>query len=179
MKPLKDFPGYFGLPDGKIYSSISNRIRYTFKDNAGYEMVILYKKVNGKSKRHYKRVHRLIAEAFIENPKEYPQVNHKNGEKWDNRVENLEWCNNSMNTQHAYDNNLYMSDSKCIEVKATDKTTGEVLVFNSIRECSRLLQLNRKSISSILNGVKKTNNYKYEFEYVNIKVERLEKARNC
>lgn len=48
-----------------------------------------------------KRIHRLIAQTFIPNPLQYSQVNHKNGDKSDNRIENLEWCNNSENQLHA------------------------------------------------------------------------------
>lgn len=54
-------------------------------------------------KRYYRRVHRIIAETYIPNPYGYPVVNHKNGVKDDNRVENLEWCTVSENTQHAFD----------------------------------------------------------------------------
>nr|WP_277814256.1 HNH endonuclease signature motif containing protein [Bacillus wiedmannii] len=67
-----------------------------------YKYVTLYK--DGKQK--VKEVHRLIAEAFIPNEANKPQVNHINGDKTDNSLNNLEWVTVSENIQHAFDNGL-------------------------------------------------------------------------
>ena len=67
----------------------------------GYNILCLY---NNGRKTH--AVHRLVAEAFIPNPDNLRCINHKNGVKTDNRVDNIEWCTYSENIQHAYDTNL-------------------------------------------------------------------------
>lgn len=64
---------------------------------------------NGKMKTHY--VHRLVAIAFLPNPKNYPEINHKDGNKHNNNVSNLEWCTSSINKQHAYDTGLKVAPS--------------------------------------------------------------------
>jgi hypothetical protein len=90
-------------------------------------------------KRYYRRVHRLVAETFLNNPNNYPVVNHKNGIKDDNRVENLEWCTVAENTQHAFDvlGRIGQNGGTNKRVAKINKETGELLeVFESIKEAA-------------------------------------------
>jgi hypothetical protein len=77
---------------GRTYRNLAPNM-----DNSGYFYVSLSKDRQVKSI----KIHRLVAMAFIDNPKGKPMINHKNGIKTDNRVENLEWCTNSENQIHA------------------------------------------------------------------------------
>lgn len=162
-KEIEGFKNYFITDDGRVISKVQSKHKELCQwiDNVGYKQVILRKN----KKKCYKRVHILVAEAFVEGKSENNNVvNHIDGNKLNNNAENLEWTSNRKNTQHAYDNNLYKSTYRC-GVKAIHKITAETYEFKSIRSCAEQLQLNRKTITSILKGQKK-NNYDYEFEYI-------------
>ena len=73
------------------------RMLTLWEQHKGYLVADL---ADGKGHRKHRQVHRLVAEAFIPNPENKPQVNHKNGDKHDNRVENLEWITNYENHIH-------------------------------------------------------------------------------
>lgn len=91
--PFKDIEGYEGRyaisKDGRVFSYLRNIILHPEEVHNGYLRVNLIDAEG--SVRHF-RVHRLVAETFIPNPEEKTQVNHKNGNRKDNRVENLEWA---------------------------------------------------------------------------------------
>ena len=91
----------------------------------GYKTLKLSK--NDKSIRF--KIHRLVANAFIPNPKKYPQVNHINGIKTDNIVENLEWCTNIQNQQHAIKKGLrklMFTDSQILDIRTDKKSLNKI-----------------------------------------------------
>lgn len=81
--------------DGKIKNR-KGQILKTFINDKGYEIITL--SINGKQKNE--RVHRLVAKAFIQNKENKPHINHKDGNKLNNSVDNLEWVNRSENIMH-------------------------------------------------------------------------------
>lgn len=95
--------------DGEIYSLKHNKRKPIkgYIDKYGYRRVLLY--VNGKRKKYF--VHRLVAEKHIENPDNLPQINHKDGKKLNNCVDNLEWVTPKQNIQHAIKNGFRKSNN--------------------------------------------------------------------
>lgn len=120
----------------------------------GYEQVTLRKEGSKKTV----RVNRIIAQTFIPNPNNLPQVNHKDGNKINNSVENLEWCDASHNMKHCFDNHMsdWTTKIKIIE-------TGEI--FNSKAECARKIKGHVSLIDMCLRGERKTHRG-FHFEIV-------------
>ena len=99
--PISD-THYSVSSEGRIRNDETGRIKALDKTKDGYFKVDLY----SEGKRESHRAHRLVAEAFIPNPDRKPQINHIDGNKLNNNVENLEWVNNSENMMHAYQTGL-------------------------------------------------------------------------
>ena len=97
-KSIEQYAGRYEISSlGRVYSNISNKFLNPTIDQYGYKVVGLF--LNGNQKK--KKVHRLVAEAFIENPNNYEQINHKDEDKSNNRVDNLEWCDCSYNINYG------------------------------------------------------------------------------
>lgn len=115
--------------------------------SASYDLVTLYK--DGKP--FCKSVHRLVAEAFLPNPNNYPVVNHIDENKRNNVVENLEWCSQQYNVTYGHAHDRFIRP-----IVATVIETGEREYYNSIKEAR--YKFGRKSghISEVLSGHRKT-----------------------
>lgn len=121
----KEFGKYEVSNDGKVRKVTTKRELKAFPDKDGY----LKFGVRKNGKRVFIGAHRLVAMAFIPNPEGKPQVNHKNGVKWDNRVNNLEWVTSSENRLHAYKTGLqvppHMRAVRCVETGRVYKSQAD------------------------------------------------------
>ena len=97
FKRIKNFDNYVVFKDGSIFSLVNKKFLkvYTFR----YATILL---TDNNKKQVTCQIHRLIATAFIPNPDNLPQVNHIDGNKLNNDILNLEWCDRSYNAKHAY-----------------------------------------------------------------------------
>ncbi len=133
---FKDIPGYEGLYKinryGQIQNIKNNRLRtYYGKKYKSYPTVSL--RVGGIDKTY--SLHKLLALLFIPNPNNYPYVNHKNGDKTNFSLDNLEWCTSSQNTQHAYDTGLHRQVGVSHHKAKLDKST--VLLMRGLKASGR------------------------------------------
>lgn len=161
-KPIKNYPNYI-ISDSGIVKNITRNKILSF-DCGQYLRVTLYRE--GSSKKFL--VHRLVAETFIPNPNNFPEVNHIDGNKRNNSVYNLEWVSHSENLKHAYKNGLAHSTEfskflgkrlkPLLEKKIGMFTLDNKLVrtFNSVKEASSFTGASSSCISSAANGRQRT-----------------------
>lgn len=131
----------------------------------GYKSLSLVNK-NGEIKTV--RIHKIIALVFVENIYNKPYVNHIDGNKLNNKADNLEWCTPMENSKHAYENNLlYKFNVKIKKIKVTNLITKEIKYFDTTVECSRYFNVNKGTIYRVLNKNKnKIYKNKLKFEYI-------------
>lgn len=142
-KQIDRYPNYWVSTYGRVYSVKRGIILKPFHDSWGYLNVVLRNENGG----HTTKVARLVALAFIPNPCNKEQVNHIDGDKENNHVENLEWATCSENIRHAVatglnDHSSYNAGKQKKRVRDAD--TG--VVFESISECARKLGCTDKNV---------------------------------
>jgi len=172
FKDIEGFEERYGITEcGKVISKETKRRKYSIIlkqgfNRKGYAQVVLWKDGKG----YARKVHRLVAVAYIKNTNNKECVNHKNGIKSDNNVVNLEWCTSMENTQHARENGLllwskerkeefskskigvsaYWNNKKINKIDL--KTKAIVSTYNSIKEALLDTKVTGSAISNNLSG---------------------------
>jgi len=127
----------------------------------GYHRV----KICHNTKPKYCTIHRLVALQFIGNPNNYPQVNHMDGDKNNNNVDNLEWCTNEYNMKHAIENGLIRFDSRKVKVSQYTLEGEYMNTFDSITIACKETNSIHSGISMCSRGFyKHSNGYKWVIE---------------
>lgn len=163
MKDIKGYEGLYAVTScGKVWSYKNKRfLTPIFRQNGEglrYFGVFLYK--DGKPTPYL--IHRLVAQAYIPNPNEYPVVNHKDEDKLNNCVNNLEWCT------YLY-NNTYGLAFKSRAEKNSKRLYCEELdrVYESLTAAANDLHINKNHLCEVIKGTRKSvGGYRYHWRYL-------------
>lgn len=152
-KEAKGYEGLYLVSNLGRVKDLKGNIKPTYVQNKGYHCLSLYKD----SKTYHPTVHRLVAEAFIDNPNNYLQVNHKDGDKSNNCVDNLEWCNQRSNYDHGMKNFYYSHNEDHYFAKLTNEQVRcipRLYKLGFIRATvARILGINNSSLKTIETGI--------------------------
>lgn len=147
MAPRKlSLNDYIITQSGEVINSTNGHKLKPQKNNKGYLRVC----IGGK----FYFVHRLVAEKYIENPENKSQVNHKDGNKLNNDISNLEWVGNLENRKHAIENKLHLCGEACPWAKLTQSDVDEIRK-NKILSTQELANKFKVSISTIRDIINK------------------------
>jgi hypothetical protein len=165
MQEIENFPGYFITEDGEVWSNRSGRLKqlkptiHLLRGQPGYRYIKIY------PERKTVKISRLVALTFIPNPENKRCVNHINGIKQDDRVENLEWVTDSENSKHACRLGLkkpFGSSNLIVKQYSLDGTF--IAEFESLGEAARRTNLNLANISRCCRNTRKTlGGYKWRY----------------
>lgn len=172
-KSIPGFSNYSISNTGLVKNNQTNRLKKTTVDNYGYLMFGITK--NYKQKAF--RIHRLLAQLFIENPKNQSVINHKDGNKLNNSLNNLEWCTYKHNNIHAFNTglNMHIGENNTAS-KITEKDALEII--KELNFGLRIIDVSKKlNISyNIVKNIKNGKNWK---RVVNAATERKKKVEDA
>ena len=158
-RQVKEHPNYEVNYYGDIRHKQRKKILKPRSNNGGYLYVNFV--VNGNRKNF--AVHRIVANVFIPNPKDYSEVNHIDYNKQNNCVDNLEWVSSSQNKNHAYQKEInHISRGKSVE--QLDKQGNSIKIYSSVSQAAKELNCSISAISNCASGRTKTSQgYQWRF----------------
>lgn len=167
--PISGFEGKYEVSlDGQVRNTQTLLVLKHKKAGAGYSQVCL-------GAGNYRYVHRLVAQAYVSNPHEFTQVNHLDGNKQNNAVENLEWCSPKQNSKHAYDTGLLDGTASKNPKRGAEHPRARSVVmlsdsghiritYHTITSASNESGIDYSSIHGALNGkFKQAGGWRWEF----------------
>lgn len=158
-KQIKNFPNYYVSNFGRIWSVSKNNFKKLRKNKYGYMITDLY----NKNINYTFIIHRLVAEYFVPNPENKPEVNHKDGNKENNRADNLEWVTRKENIQHAIVNKLINNKGENNKQSIlTEKDVKEIIYLLKHTSLTQLEIAERFNVSfQTISEIKLQKTWKY------------------
>ena len=157
---MKEYKGFLVDDDLTVYNSKSGKKLTPYVGTDGYMKV--RRRIGGRKYQEI-RLHRLYAICYMDNPDSCPQVNHKDSNKSNSTIDNLEWCTASYNMKHSYNSGTrFKKNTKlCVETK-DHKKIGR---YESIQDCCRTLGLDGHKVSRVLKGELREDYLGYLFTF--------------
>lgn len=153
-KPIQ-YDGYeisnFGRVKSYKYDKINGKIMKPYRTTKGYLQIDLQLDGRKRQNRVHLAVHRLVAQAFIPNPDNLPEVNHKDEDKTNNHVDNLEWCTTEYNCNYGNHGENIAKKTR-MSIYSIDEN-GNVEYFDGVREAIRTLSNGKKNSSAQISNV--------------------------
>lgn len=162
-KVLKQNTNYCVNERGEVLSLRKNKVLSPKRNWDGYLRVQLWEHNSCK----YISIHRLVAEEFIPNPMNKPFVNHIDGDKTNNSVDNLEWCTQQENIRHAWDTGLsrtHLNSKLSKAVWQCDRSGNEIKMFPSTMEVERQLGINHSNVSYACKHNSIAHGYRWKYD---------------
>lgn len=163
-KPIENYNDYkiSNLGNVKSFKNNKEKILKPSKNSSGYLQIVLCK--NGKAKSYF--IHKLVAKTFIKNKNNYNEVNHKDENKENNIVDNLEWCNRLYNMNYGTIK-LKQAKSKMKKVAKINKDNQIVEIYQSIKEAAKINNCIETHIVACCKHKEHCNTHKgYKWEYI-------------